>query len=127
MFAPAATSWSQFDYKLMLGQLDYHPAERKLLLKCYRNAIDTSRRWHSKEYPKQKWRNDLSTVAKLLNFKIPEKYGVGLVTNSLSRQSRNQTGNTRPRLCADLSDVQPIYVPAIVLEQVERVKTTHWV
>lgn len=76
-------SWSQYDYKLMLAQLGDHPKERKLLLQCYRNAIYTSRRWHSKEYPKQKWRNELSTVAKLLKFVIPEKYGTGLVSNAL--------------------------------------------
>ena len=76
-------SWSQYDLRLMLAQLVDHPEERALLLEHYRNAIYTSRRWHSKKYPKQKWRNKLAMVAKLLNFKIPEQYGSGLVTDSL--------------------------------------------
>ena len=48
-------------------------------------------------------------------------------TGTLSRTSRNQTGEKHPRSCAKLLDVQPIYVLANVLEQAERSVATHWV
>jgi len=45
----------------------------------------------------------------------------------LSRTSRNQKGNTKPRSCARFLDVQPIYVPANVLGLTKRKFVTHWV
>ena len=47
--------------------------------------------------------------------------------NYLSRTSRNQKGNTKPRSCARFLDVQPIYVPANVLGLTKRKFVTHWV
>ena len=46
---------------------------------------------------------------------------------ALSRTSRNQKGNTKPRSCARFLDVQPIYVPANVLGLTKRKFVTHWV
>ena len=50
-----------------------------------------------------------------------------LVMPNLSRTSRNQKGNTKPRSCARFLDVQPIYVPANVLGVTKRKFVTHWV
>jgi len=51
----------------------------------------------------------------------------GLKHYCLSRTSRNQKGNTKPRSCARFLDVQPIYVPANVLGLTKRKFVTHWV
>ena len=45
--------------------------------------------------------------------------GILVISMSLSRTSRNQTGKDAPRLFAKSLDVQPIYVLANVLGQAE--------
>ena len=68
--------------------------------------------------------NDERTGKKAANHAVRHHAGTKCY---LSRTSRNQKGNTKPRSCARFLDVQPIYVPANVLGLTKRKFVTHWV
>lgn len=77
-------SWSEHDYHLMRAALTAHAKAQTILRRRFRNGIFTSRKWHRKEFPDIQPRNDLATVAKLCGYKIPRKYGTGLVGPALA-------------------------------------------
>lgn len=74
-------SWSEHDYLLMCKVLIPSDAERLKLV--YRNAIRTARPWYRKKYGPLPEKASLNFFEDLLGFYVPDRFGVGLVGDSL--------------------------------------------
>lgn len=85
-------SWSEHDYLQMSKVLKLKDLER--LKTLYRNAIRTARPWYRKKYGPLPEKASLNFFEDLLEFFIPERFGVGLVGNSL-RLIRGQIADGR--------------------------------
>jgi hypothetical protein len=70
-------SWSEHDYLLMNKVL--RPSDGERLKVIYRNAIRTARPW----YKQKNGKASLEFFEDLLGFHVPERFGRGLVGNSL--------------------------------------------
>ena len=85
-------SWSEHDYLQMCKVLSPHDAERLKLI--YRNAIRTARPWYRKKYGPLPEKASLDFFEDLLGFHVPDRFGLGLVGNSL-RLIRGQINERR--------------------------------
>jgi hypothetical protein len=74
-------SWSEHDYLLMCKVLMPSDAERLKLF--YRNAIRTARPWYRQKYGPLPEKASLNFFEDLLGFYVPDKFGLGLVGESL--------------------------------------------
>ena len=74
-------SWSEHDYLLMCKVLTPRDAER--LKVVYRNAIRTAKPWYKQKYGPLPEKASLNFFEDLLGFHVPERFGLGLVGNSL--------------------------------------------
>ena len=74
-------SWSEHDYLLMCEVLSPSDAERLKLV--YRNAIRTARPWYRKKYGPLPEKASLNFFEDLLGFYVPDRFGLGLVGESL--------------------------------------------
>jgi hypothetical protein len=74
-------SWSEHDYLLMCKVLTPSDAERLKLL--YRNAIRTGRPWYRQKYGPLPEKASLNFFEDLLGFYVPDRFGLGLVGESL--------------------------------------------
>ena len=74
-------SWSEHDYLLMYNALKTSDAER--LKVVYRNAIRTAKPWYKQKYGPLPEKASLNFFEDLLGFHVPERFGLGLVGNSL--------------------------------------------
>jgi hypothetical protein len=74
-------SWSEHDYLLMCKVLMPSDAERLKLF--YRNAIRTARPWYRKKYGPLPDKASLNFFEDLLGFYVPDRFGLGLVGESL--------------------------------------------
>ena len=74
-------SWSEHDYLLMFEVLMPSDAERLKLV--YRNAIRTARPWYRKKYGPLPEKASLNFFEDLLGFYVPDRFGLGLVGESL--------------------------------------------
>ena len=74
-------SWSEHDYLLMCKVLTPSDAERLKLV--YRNAIRTARPWYRKKYGPLPEKASLNFFEDLLGFYVPDRFGLGLVGESL--------------------------------------------
>jgi hypothetical protein len=74
-------SWSEHDYLLMCKVLMPSDAER--LKVVYRNAIRTAKPWYKQKYGPLPEKASLDFFEDLLGFHVPERFGLGLVGNSL--------------------------------------------
>ena len=74
-------SWSEHDYLLMCKVLTPRDAER--LKVVYRNAIRTAKPWYKQKYGPLPEKASLKFFEDLLGFHVPERFGLGLVGNSL--------------------------------------------
>jgi hypothetical protein len=74
-------SWSEHDYLLMCKVLTPSDAERLKLL--YRNAIRTARPWYRQKYGPLPEKASLNFFEDLLGFYVPDRFGLGLVGESL--------------------------------------------
>ena len=74
-------SWSEHDYLHMCKVLKPSDAER--LKVVYRNAIRTAKPWYKKKYGPLPVNASLDFFEDLLGFHVPERFGLGLVGNSL--------------------------------------------
>ena len=75
-------SWSEHDYLLMCKVLTPRDAER--LKVVYRNAIRTARPWYKQKYGPLPEKASLKFFEDLLDFHVPERFGLGLVGKSLT-------------------------------------------
>ncbi len=91
-------SWSEHDYLLMCKVLSPRDAERLKLV--YRNAIRTARPWYRQKYGPLPEKASLNFFEDLLGFYVPDRFGLGLVGESL-RLIRVQIEEGRS--CADFS------------------------
>jgi hypothetical protein len=79
-------SWSQHDYKIMLKLLHAHRRELLVLEKIFRNAIFTAKKHFKNVFQKAKeQQNDLAFMMETTGYRIPEKYGKGVVGTSISQ------------------------------------------
>ena len=74
-------SWSEHDYLLMCKVLMPSDAERLKLF--YRNAIRTARPWYRQKYGPLPEKASLNFFEDLLGFYVPDRFGLGLVGESL--------------------------------------------
>ena len=74
-------SWSEHDYLLMCKLLK--PSDGERLKVIYRNAIRTARPWYRQKYGPLPEKASLDFFEDLLGFHVPERFGLGLVGNSL--------------------------------------------
>lgn len=74
-------SWSEHDFLQMSKVLE--PKDLERLKAIYRNAIRTARPWYRKKYGPLPQEASLDFFEDLLGFYVPERFGVGLVGNSL--------------------------------------------
>lgn len=74
-------SWSEHDYLLMCKVLMPSDAERLKLV--YRNAIQTARPWYRQKYGPLPEKASLNFFEDLLGFYVPDRFGLGLVGESL--------------------------------------------
>jgi hypothetical protein len=74
-------SWSEHDYLLMCKVLMPSDAER--LKQVYRNAIRTARPWYRQKYGPLPEKASLNFFEDLLGFYVPDRFGLGLVGESL--------------------------------------------
>jgi len=74
-------SWSEHDYLLMYKVL--RPSDGERLQVIYRNAIRTARPWYKQKYGTLLGKASLEFFEDLLGFHVPERFGRGLVGNSL--------------------------------------------
>ena len=74
-------SWSEHDYLHMCKVLKPSDAER--LKVVYRNAIRTAKPWYKQKYGPLPVKASLDFFEDLLGFHVPERFGLGLVGNSL--------------------------------------------
>jgi hypothetical protein len=74
-------SWSEHDYMHMCKVLTPSDAER--LKVVYRNAIRTAKPWYKQKYGPLPEKASLDFFEDLLGFHVPERFGLGLVGNSL--------------------------------------------
>ena len=74
-------SWSEHDYLHMCKVLKPSDAER--LKVVYRNAIRTAKPWYKKNFGPLPVKASLEFFEDLLGFHVPERFGRGLVGNSL--------------------------------------------
>ena len=74
-------SWSEQDYLHMCKVLKPSDAER--LKVVYRNAIRTAKPWYKQKYGPLPEKASLDFFEDLLGFHVPERFGLGLVGNSL--------------------------------------------
>ena len=74
-------SWSEHDFLQMSKVLK--PKDHERLKAIYRNAIRTARPWYRKKYGPLPQEASLDFFEDLLGFYVPERFGVGLVGNSL--------------------------------------------
>jgi hypothetical protein len=74
-------SWSEHDYLLMCKVLMPSNAERLKLV--YRNAIRTARPWYRQKYGPLPEKASLNFFEDLLGFYVPDRFGLGLVGESL--------------------------------------------
>ena len=74
-------SWSEHDYLLMSKVLMPKDFERLKLF--YRNAIRTARPWYSEKYGPLQEKASLNFFEDLLEFQVPERFGLGLVGKAL--------------------------------------------
>jgi hypothetical protein len=74
-------SWSEHDYLHMCKVLTPRDAER--LKVVYRNAIRTAKPWYKQKYGPLPEKASLDFFEDLLGFHVPERFGLGLVGNSL--------------------------------------------
>ena len=74
-------SWSEHDYLLMCKVLK--PSDGERLKVVYRNAIRTARPWYRQKYGPLPEKASLDFFEDLLGFHVPERFGIGLVGNSL--------------------------------------------
>ena len=74
-------SWSEHDYLLMCKVLK--PSDGERLKVIYRNAIRTARPWYRQKYGPLPEKASLDFFEDLLGFHVPERFGLGLVGNSL--------------------------------------------
>ena len=92
-------SWSEHDYNMMHDAVG--DADRLQIRQVFRNALNTARPWHRRTRgatPPDK--ASLSYFCDILYFPVPEKYGLGLVGESL-KTIREQL--SQGRKYADLS------------------------
>ncbi len=85
-------SWSEHDF-LQLSKV-LKPKDLERLKAIYRNAIRTARPWYRKKYGPLPQEASLDFFEDLLGFYVPERFGVGLVGNSL-RLIRSQIADGR--------------------------------
>lgn len=85
-------SWSEHDYLQMSKVLK--PKDLERLKTLYRNAIRTARPWYRKKYGPLSEKASLNFFEELLEFYVPERFGIGLVGNSL-RLIRGQIADGR--------------------------------
>ena len=85
-------SWSEHDYLLMCKVLT--PSDGERLKVIYRNAIRTARPWYKQKYGTLLGKASLEFFEDLLGFHVPERFGLGLVGNSL-RLIRGQIAEGR--------------------------------
>jgi len=85
-------SWSEHDYLLMCKVLK--PSDGERLKVVYRNAIRTARPWYRQKYGPLPEKASLDFFEDLLGFHVPERFGIGLVGNSL-RLIRDQIKEER--------------------------------
>jgi hypothetical protein len=85
-------SWSEHDYLHMCKVLKPIDADRLKLF--YRNAIRTARPWHRNKYGPLPDKASLHFFEELLGFYVPQRFGLGLVGDSL-RLIRVQLENGR--------------------------------
>lgn len=85
-------SWSEHDYLQMSKVLK--PKDLERLKTLYRNAIRTARPWYRKKYGPLSEKASLNFFEDLLEFFVPERFGIGLVGNSL-RLIRGQIADGR--------------------------------
>ena len=85
-------SWSEHDFLQMSKVLK--PKDHERLKAIYRNAIRTARPWYRKKYGPLPQEASLDFFEDLLGFYVPERFGVGLVGNSL-RLIRSQIADGR--------------------------------
>jgi hypothetical protein len=74
-------SWSEHDYLLMNKVL--RPSDGERLKVIYRNAIRTARPWYKQKNGTLLGKASLEFFEDLLGFHVPERFGRGLVGNSL--------------------------------------------
>jgi len=74
-------SWSEHDYLLICKVLSPRDAERLKLV--YRNAIRTARPWYRQKYGPLPEKASLNFFEDLLGFYVPDRFGLGLVGESL--------------------------------------------
>ena len=74
-------TWSQHDLHVMKTVLE--PAMLKPLAKVYRNALATARPWYRKEYGRTAEVSSLSHFCELLDLRVPERFGTGIVGTGL--------------------------------------------
>ena len=75
-------SWSEHDYLLMCKVLK--PSDGERLKVIYRNAIRTARPWYRQKYGPLPEKARLKFFEDLLDFHVPERFGLGLVGKSLT-------------------------------------------
>jgi hypothetical protein len=74
-------SWSEHDYLHMCKVLK--PSDVERLKVVYRNAIRTAKPWYKQKYGPLPVKASLDFFEDLLGFHVPERFGLGLVGNSL--------------------------------------------
>jgi len=74
-------SWSEHDYLHMCKVLKPNDAER--LKVVYRNAIRTAKPWYKQKFGPLPVKASLEFFEDLLGFHVPDRFGRGLVGNSL--------------------------------------------
>jgi hypothetical protein len=76
-------SWSEHDYQIMCRTLPPHFT--KTLSRHYRNVIPTARRWHWHVSGKGADHASLAYFMGLMGYVVPDRYGQGVVGQSLRR------------------------------------------
>ncbi len=74
-------SWSEHDYLQMCKVLD--PIDEARLKLVYRNAIKTAKPWYRNKFGSLTEKAKLQFFEDLLGFYVPERFGLGLVGESL--------------------------------------------
>lgn len=74
-------SWSEHDYSHMFKVLN--PIDEARLQLVYRNAIKTAKPWYRKKFGSPIEKAKLQFFEDLLGFYVPERFGLGLVGESL--------------------------------------------
>lgn len=74
-------SWSEHDYLQMCKVLD--PIDEARLKLVYRNAIKTAKPWYRNKFGSPTEKAKLQFFEDLLGFYVPERFGLGLVGESL--------------------------------------------